>query len=590
MQCTIFLIIMSVRLVTGASGVPILVNFLNELKEVYHPLQIVAYTCFDSDEKKYFAENFNSMLKFNSLEAVSSLVKDEDAPHLTTYLLDLQCNNSKAFMEASETRKFFQHPYRWVIFGSVLSQVPEIETLIDSNVLFVEKNFQLWNFYRVRPSLPYIFEYFGHWDETGLQINHTSMVLSRRRRNLQKIPLKVTIVITQNQSMDHLEDYQERHIDSIGKVNFAVTKVLLESLNASSIYNRVNTWGYLNQSTGNWTGMMEELVNGRSDIGGTSLFFQTNRIPLIDYLSMVTPTRSAFLFRAPPLSTVSNIYLLPFTNLVWLTTGFIVVLAVIFIFTILMVQTKFVNFEGPENSSRFSDCILIGISAISQMGIILQPRRMSLRIASIFLLVALLFLYTSYTANIVALLQSTARTITSLTDLLNSNLEVALDDNPYNRYYFPMATEPIRRKIYETKVLTAKGGSYINVSDGVERLRRESFAFHTELSVSYNLIERTFYEHEKCNLQTVEFLQVIDPWYAIRKNSSFKELIKFISYSRIWNSSKRKRENLHEATAMHVSWTKLCQCTIAGMLWSIRYIGLWVCNFFFIFRHGKTIG
>lgn len=97
------------------------------------------------DEKKYFAENFNSMLKFNSLEAVSSLVKDEDAPHLTTYLLDLQCNNSKAFMEASETRKFFQHPYRWVIFGSVLSQVPEIETLIDSNVLFVEKNFQLWN-------------------------------------------------------------------------------------------------------------------------------------------------------------------------------------------------------------------------------------------------------------------------------------------------------------------------------------------------------------------------------------------------------------------------------------------------------------
>lgn len=93
-------------------------------------------------------------------------------------------------------------------------------------------------------------------------------MLSRRRRNLQKIPLKVTIVITQNQSMDHLEDYQERHIDSIGKVNFAVTKVLLESLNASSIYNRVNTWGYLNQSTGNWTGMMEELVNGRSDIGG----------------------------------------------------------------------------------------------------------------------------------------------------------------------------------------------------------------------------------------------------------------------------------------------------------------------------------
>ena len=36
----------------------------------------------------------------------------------------------------------------------------------------------------------------------------------------------------------------------------------------------------------------------------------------------------------------------------------------------------------------------------------------------------------------------------------------------------------------------------------------------------------TFLEHEKCGLQEIQFLQVIDPFYAIQKNSTYKELFK----------------------------------------------------------------
>ena len=52
------------------------------------------------------------------------------------------------------------------------------------------------------------------------------------------------------------------------------------------------------------------------------------------------------------------------------------------------------------------------------------------------------------------------------------------------------------------------------------------FAFHMELGIGYKLMSETFYEDEKCGLREIKFLQVTNPWYAIRKNSSYLELFK----------------------------------------------------------------
>lgn len=52
------------------------------------------------------------------------------------------------------------------------------------------------------------------------------------------------------------------------------------------------------------------------------------------------------------------------------------------------------------------------------------------------------------------------------------------------------------------------------------------FAFHMELALGYKLMSETFFEDEKCGIREIAYLQVTDPWYAIRKNSSFKEMFK----------------------------------------------------------------
>lgn len=59
------------------------------------------------------------------------------------------------------------------------------------------------------------------------------------------------------------------------------------------------------------------------------------------------------------------------------------------------------------------------------------------------LLIASLSLYASYTANIVALLQSSTDSIKTLSDLLDSPLKLAAQDVIYNRYYFKVPSNTL---------------------------------------------------------------------------------------------------------------------------------------------------
>lgn len=140
---------------------------------------------------------------------------------------------------------------------------------------------------------------------------------------------------------------------------------------------------------------------------------------------------------------------------------------------------------------------------------------------------SLIFIYTSYTANIVALLQSTSQSIRTLSDLLNSDIELYAEDVPYSHYYFSSATEPVRKKIYETKMAPAgKPPHFVNLSYGVSMMQKGSYAIHSELGVANKHIQDTFYDHEKCGLVRMAFIQVADPLHCAPKNSPFKEIFK----------------------------------------------------------------
>lgn len=66
----------------------------------------------------------------------------------------------------------------------------------------------------------------------------------------------------------------------------------------------------------------------------------------------------------------------------------------------------------------------------------------------------------------------------------------------------------------------------MTLEEGIKRLQKGFFAFHVELSRGYKVVSDSFQENEKCALKEIAFVNLIEPWVPVRKNSSYKKLFK----------------------------------------------------------------
>lgn len=82
-----------------------------------------------------------------------------------------------------------------------------------------------------------------------------------------------------------------------------------------------------------------------------------------------------------------------------------------------------------------SEVLMLGVSIICQQGSSYELGRTPGRLVMFFFLIFLMFLYISYSANIVVLLQSTSSSIQTIKDLTDSNLELIAEDALYIRHY-----------------------------------------------------------------------------------------------------------------------------------------------------------
>jgi glutamate receptor, ionotropic, invertebrate len=277
--------------------------------------------------------------------------------------------------------------------------------------------------------------------------------------------------------------------------------------------------------------MIGELVTKAADLGASPLFFTLDRIDVIEYVACTSQTRSKFVFRSPKLSYTENVFLLPFDKSVWGSLAAMIVIAafVLYISAHAEWKSKIVKESNDPTVLRpsFYETFFVLFCALCQQGSFSLPITLGSRLITLVSFMALMFMYASYSANIVALLQSPSSKIRTLEDLYNSRIKMGVDDTVFNHYYFSHAEETVRAKIYAEKIQKKDGTeNFFNLSEGVAKIREEMFAFHMEVGVGYKIFLETFQEDEKCGLQEIQYLQVIDPFYAIQKNSSYKEIFK----------------------------------------------------------------
>lgn len=106
----------------------------------------------------------------------------------------------------------------------------------------------------------------------------------------------------------------------------------------------------------------------------------TDRIEYLEYVSAIINANFIFVMRAPPLSFVSNIYILSFTEIVWVCSITMVVLST----GVIALTTS--SRSAPNDNTpdwRTSDYFLFAIASVCQMSTNIQSKNIPTRIAMV---------------------------------------------------------------------------------------------------------------------------------------------------------------------------------------------------------------
>ncbi|XP_072744983.1 ionotropic receptor 75a-like [Anoplolepis gracilipes] len=539
----------------------VILNFINDTMPIlFSPSRISLHLCISSDDTIKLSRKLSSL---HLMHGIHNVIPDfdqkiyDDLEHQNLYVLDLDCNYATEMLRQVDMNRMFVAPMKWLFLqdrrtlidnddanitftydDSILEIFKDLAVYPDSDVVlakrFDDDFLQLISIYRPSSQRGVIWEDRGNWTVENKIRLRTFDVASARRRNLQQTTLKSVVVMTNPDTINHLTDYKNKIIDPLSKANYIWIVHLINRMNATINFTYVNDWGQ-NYGNGSFGGMTGLLARREVDIPGTCMLIVEDRMHVIKYIHLQTRVRFRFVFRQPLLSSVKNIFTLPFERNVWIAIAVFLVL----VFCLLYAAMKWEYYRNTMKKSSatwkqtnigqptFGDDLLVLLGAFAQQGYSYEPFRVSARIITLMLLVASLSLYAAYTANIVALLQSPSDSIKTLSDLLNSPLTLGAEDIQYAHYMFKTFQDPTRKAIYEERI-EPKGrkSNWISMEEGVRRIKNETFAFHAMDTKIYHIMQETYQEDEKCGITDINYIHMVENHLPLPKQSPYLEIIK----------------------------------------------------------------
>ncbi|KAB0803615.1 hypothetical protein PPYR_00585 [Photinus pyralis] len=110
-------------------------------------------------------------------------------------------------------------------------------------------------------------------------------------------------------------------------------------------------------------------------------------------------------------------------------------------------------------------------------------------------------------------------------DLLRSSLEVGMEDVLYDVDYMKTTTDPVAVALYDTKIKQPNNElNFLKAREGLEKVKLGAYAFHTQTSTGYPIVERTFEERAICELAEVQLYKPVYANMALAKKSPLREL------------------------------------------------------------------
>nr|CAD7391992.1 unnamed protein product [Timema cristinae] len=303
---------------------------------------------------------------------------------------------------------------------------------------------------------------------------------TRTRSDLRGGVLKAGAVILYPDQFKDMYDLTMRHVDTWSKINYPLVEYLAASMNFSLIVVYSNSYGW--QTNGSFDGLMGLLQRFEVDITASGIFMRLDRMEVSHFVAETFPDSH---------NIPAAIFIQCYKHFRSALQSFAVVLLCDTVFT----------------------------------GHYIAPQSFSLRITSFVFSLTTLFLYTAYSANIVALLQTPYSSIRGLRDLVESPLAVGIQDVEYNHVYLTESLDPVIMNLVKNKLSDKKVNQYCSPDKGIERVQHGMFAFQVDKALAYKLISDTFTERDKCGLMEVELFPLPLMSLATVRGSPYKEFI-----------------------------------------------------------------
>nr|CAH7737703.1 unnamed protein product [Callosobruchus chinensis] len=170
------------------------------------------------------------------------------------YLILVDAKNYESLLEAVEKCEIFP-----------MSEVTIATFLSDSYV-------RLYKPYKISEGTDLILETCGNWSKNDGMYNLCEELKIERRHNFEKYEIKISVVVKSNESINikNFEDLLEVTGDEPYFFNdIANIYGLMQYINATFTLRPFQSYGYLNTTTGRFSGMMGDIIEGKSDITGT---------------------------------------------------------------------------------------------------------------------------------------------------------------------------------------------------------------------------------------------------------------------------------------------------------------------------------
>ncbi|KAL9706910.1 hypothetical protein quinque_010428 [Culex quinquefasciatus] len=491
------------------------------------PLKVTLLVCWSKEETADFIRqvnwpSFRIVAKPVFIEAKSDSVEhlrflDTREPHQQLVVVDVACPRTGELLLAARHRIY--HRVRWVLLDGQRGQMEPERRVFDavgslpvtgsSEVYYfstdlIGGNVSIRNVYRNSMQRGLISEEIAIWCNGVIDDRRAGRSVSVRRKNLHQLPLRTTLLYTDTYTLDHFDDYENPQIDTPNRLSYLMINSLYRIyLNATFVKRYSTTWCYPNPKTGGLIGVCVDLINNHSEVGAF-MFITTSRLKMMDFLPLGMEGTLSFIFKAPKLSIMNNIFELPFDPNVWVCLfSLVFVLGVTF-----YLMTKLNDFKTRplRNKDNSYDQVFNAVSITLQQGSVVSK---------------------SGTQRTVVLTPS--EQINSLTELLNSRLEVGGLDIPYNHFYLTTSTEPVRKAIYEQKIRLKNGSlNMFSLDEGVARVKKGLFALHVQIAAAEQLISETFDDTEKCYLRKLNFVDYTVIYLAVQRNFTIREHFQFI--------------------------------------------------------------